>query len=428
MPTARAQAAIAVDHGGAIHVMGGYITGSTEVTNHDVLYVDGGWASLAPLPTPSRAAVAATGPDGVIYYVGGYASNQLNTLYAFGADGGWSTLAPATPPDASVPGPGWETAGDFGADGKLYVFGGEGDELSDAGSNLGSTNSRTMIYDPASNTWSIGARMPARRKQHRALRGSDGNIYILGGQSDVDVATNTVFVYHPASDTWTQGPPIAVVVDGGDAGVPINSFAVAASPDRSLLFVAGGSTAYGNGSSPFFSDLYVFDVGGQSWTKLAMPLPLGRRELVAAFQTCDLHVLGGSNGGPVTEHDVATLLSGGACQTSFDGGVSDAGAGDSGAGDASSTDGSVSDGGGADGSASDAALGGDAGGTGGTVDSGLGGGSPGESDSGADGGAGGGSDGCGCSFVGADSSTGFAAVNGLGILALAVLRGRRRRS
>ncbi len=456
LSVARAQAAVAVDSTGTIHLMGGYTTGNT-IESHELLFPDGGTGSAAPLLDPSRAAVAATGPDGVIYYVGGYSDNngELDSLYAFGTDGGWSQLPSANIADASVP-PGWETAGDFGADGKLYVFGGEGDDIDDAGATS-SVNRRTLIYTPTTKTWTLGAPMPARRMQHRAARGSDGNIYVIGGEDENSQAQNTVFVYHPTTNTWTMGPPLVVAdpdagTDGGaDSGtpVPINSFALAASPDRRILVVAGGSTEYGNGDSPYFDNVYIFDVASQTWSKYPTPLPTGRRELVAAFNSCSLHVLGGSTGGTVTEHDVAQLIGAttevcngfddncngqvdegalctGAtgsrcvtdttthcgCSTNADCGATErcntttqlcqASPGD----EAGVGDGGVdSDGG---------SVGLDGGGTGGDNDSGIG-------DTG-----GGSSSGCSCGIVGGSSSDGVAALAGLGLAAALTARARRR--
>jgi MYXO-CTERM domain-containing protein len=306
LPTPRAQLGATVDLSGAIHIIAG---GEPELTDHEVLLADGGWFALAPLPAAARAGATMTGADGTLYYVGGYrnGTGELGAAYAFGLDGGWTTL-----PDSGVVS-GWETSGDVGADGKVYVFGGEGNEITDAG-DLGFTNSKTQIYDPVGNAWSLGADMPARRQYHRALRGSDGLFYIIGGIDNDDHTASTVFVYNPTTNSWANGPSIPVTepdagvgFDAGDAAPPgIVSFGAVAVLGRTKLVVAGGSNDDGNNSAPYFQNVYVFDVPSQMWSQLTT-LTAGRRELAAAADSCTLHVLGGSDGGQLDTHETLSL-------------------------------------------------------------------------------------------------------------------------
>ena len=439
LPMARSQSASAVDPSGGIHLIGGFDDTDTETATHDVLLADGGWTSGAPLPFPGRGAAAGVGADGTIYYVGGLsigsdAGTGAGSLYAYlGVDAGWNHLSEMPLPA------GWETSADVGADGKLYVFGGEAEETDDAGNNHGA-NSRVAIFDPGAGNWTYGASMPVRLKEHRVLRGSDGNFYVIGGQDENGgTAFNTVFVYHPTTNTWTNGPSIpSIALDdaGADAGaLGINSFAATTSPDRAVLIVAGGSTNYGNDGSPFFDTVFLFDVAAQTWTRYTPLLPVGRRDVMAGAVSCRLSVLGGSNGSPITENDTVLMdaLCGGSalgtkciddatphcgCATSADcklpgatctashvceGGDAGTGPGDGGANDGGSKDGGSlgRDGGGP---SSDSGAGGDAGGGGGD-----------------------GSSGCGCALVGADDSGPFAAVGVLGALFALTARGRSRR-
>ncbi len=445
LPTARAQPAIAVDTQGRIHVLGGYVgpTSSTPTGAHDIFAADAGWTTGPTLPVPVRGAAGVAIGD-AIYLFGGYAVTDVQGGYATAADGGWDALP--NPPNAI----GWESAADVGANGKLYVFGGEGAEVVDGGGSLGNTNSKTQIFDPATSTWARGADMPARRAQHRALRGSDGKFYVIGGTDQSSKPQSTVFVYDPATNAWADGPRITAFsadggVDGGDGGaLSINSFAAAATPDRAFFVVAGGSASYGNQTSPFFNSVFVFDVAKQTWSPYALPLPLGRRELVAAFVGCSLSVIGGTTTVTSTLHDGISTLPVGpdsdgdgspdACDVDDDNdgtpdttdckphdanvhpgatetcnGIDDncSGAADEGleCADAGSSD---------SGTASDS-------GTIGSLDSG-------QSDSG-DGNAadGGSSSGCSCDAVGVNGSTGLEAI-GLGVVALGIVRVRRRRS
>jgi N-acetylneuraminic acid mutarotase len=450
LPTARAQTSIAVDTQGRIHVLGGYAgpSNSSPASNaHDIFAADAGWTTGPSLPIQVRAA-AAVGVGDKIYMFGGYADSVslVSGGYATAPDGGWAPLP------APTYGIGWETAADVGADGKLYVFGGEGPEVVDGGSSLGATNSKTQIFDPTTSTWALGADMPGRRMQHRALRGSDGKFYIIGGEDQATQSQSTVFVYNPTTNTWADGPRIYSAdpdggLDAGDAGpIRINSFAAAATPDRAFFVVAGGSTAYSNQASPYFNAVFLFDVAKQTWSRYALPLPLGRRELVAAFVGCSLSVIGGTTGTTSALHDGNSTLplgpdsdgdgSSDACDVDDDNdgtpdtadckpqnanvhpgateicnGIDDncSGAADEGL---DCSDAGVSDAG----SSLDS-------GTVGVPDSGNGG-TDGGPDNAADGDS---SSGCSCDAVGVNGSTGLETI-GLGVIALAVARVRRRRS
>ena len=74
--------------------------------------------------------------------------------------------------------------------GKLYVFGG--------GDALGTVVNTTRIYDPGTNTWSVGTPMP----DVRAFMASgyyNGKIYLVGGYStgNVSPAYGQVWEYDP---------------------------------------------------------------------------------------------------------------------------------------------------------------------------------------------------------------------------------------
>jgi len=104
---------------------------------------------------------------------------------------------PATDQWAVLPAPphfhGWGYGGVIG--GKFYVTGG-----SDA----------LDVYDPATNTWSSRASLP-RRRWLGAAAALGGKLYVAGGfQDDPDGTTKIVrstIVYDPATDTWTSRAP-----------------------------------------------------------------------------------------------------------------------------------------------------------------------------------------------------------------------------
>ena len=130
---------------------------------------------MAPLPHDLFGAAAAS--DGTYAYVfGGYTFNGVQTLdtvyrYNPGTDT-WTTLAPM-PQKALV-----AAAVYYPATNKIYVFGGSDRDLQ-------LVFDVTQIYDIATNSWTLGAPMPAPRSQMaRGYNSADGKIYLNGGYGD----------------------------------------------------------------------------------------------------------------------------------------------------------------------------------------------------------------------------------------------------
>ena len=99
LPAARQVLAAAVDPNGLIYAIGGSDASDDPqptVYSYDPAHPAAGWAVQAPLPTARSFLAAATGPDGLIYAIGGYAivgatqSTALGTVEAY--------TAPVPPP------------------------------------------------------------------------------------------------------------------------------------------------------------------------------------------------------------------------------------------------------------------------------------------------------------------------------------------
>jgi subtilisin family serine protease len=125
--------------------------------------------------------------DGKYYLPGGYNGSHNNWLQIYDpAADSWT--AGANMPAATTP---MAAA----ADGKLYIFGG----------NPG-PSSNVAMYDPAANTWTSGlAAMPTARTYGRAI-GINGFIYVVGGAAAS--ATGAFEVYDPVTNSWTSGPSL----------------------------------------------------------------------------------------------------------------------------------------------------------------------------------------------------------------------------
>ena len=192
---------------------------------------------LPPVPRMIRmSGLTATAPDGKIYLVGGigHPLNRherdprswhqwplVNVVEAYDpAANTWEERRPMERPRQ-------EFAGAFGADGKLYVFGGFGrrlvvhqedyasaDEFEAAGRKMQADARQALAtveaYDPATDTWSPRSPMPEGRHAMGAALGADGRIYVIGGAVSYSnpIATRSVFVYDPKTDRWDEGPPL----------------------------------------------------------------------------------------------------------------------------------------------------------------------------------------------------------------------------
>ena len=194
MPTARKNSAAAVVNG-IIYVFGGT---QIAIRRHDHdngsvrpgdRYLDNeerhadreGWAAAVPF-------------NGKIYVIGGYGVNNAYEsaveVYDPVTDT-WEDKAPL--PVAS---------GDFGFagfNGKIYVFGGATTET---------VVRNTREYDPVTDSWTTKTAMPIARFLPSATV-LDGKIYVLGGNvlggNDTVPPTARVDLYDPVTDTWEAG-------------------------------------------------------------------------------------------------------------------------------------------------------------------------------------------------------------------------------
>lgn len=248
-----------------------------------------------------------------------------------GSGGGDVPAIDAPASDAPVGGPGWTQGAPVGQGaiqetaavavaGKIYLIGGfdDTDGITD----------QVQIYDTATNTWSLGPKLPLRIHHANAAtdgttiyvlgalvgasftatgqsfaltpaidtewrtlasmpggreRGSavadviDGKVYVAGGFRNV-MASNLVDVYDPAADTWTA---LASMPEARDhaCGAAIGG----------ELIVAGGRTVQTN--SPR-SDVWSYDPDSNTWTTRAS-MPTGRGGMGCGAIDGKLYAAGG---------------------------------------------------------------------------------------------------------------------------------------
>jgi N-acetylneuraminic acid mutarotase len=182
------------------------------------------WIEKAPMPT-LRINFATTVYENKIYTIGGQqrpihniSDAPVNTVEVYDPTTNlWSTKTAL--PTARA----YMQAGV--ANGKIYVFGGW---TSPENPTYGYVNA-TEIYNPQTDTWSAGAAIPLPIYRY-ALAALDNKMYLIGGNERVraiaggfDYPTvNRMLIYDPATNTWAMGAslPVAVIaVAGATTGI-----------------------------------------------------------------------------------------------------------------------------------------------------------------------------------------------------------------
>jgi N-acetylneuraminic acid mutarotase len=174
-------------------------------------------------------------------------------------------------------------------DGKLYVQGFD----QDANGNQSSFVPRLSIYDPASNTWALGA-SPTLIRAYASVGVIAGKMYVVGGcvLSDCAHVTNALEIYDPVHDTWSNGP-----------AMPTARFGAAAGVIGGKLYVTGGSVPWYTATNA----TEIYDPVAQAWTT-GTAIPTSRELPMTAVVAGELYVIGGYQrepvNGPVGQVDV----------------------------------------------------------------------------------------------------------------------------
>ncbi len=132
------------------------------------------WSAGAPMPTARRMINSAIGADGKLYVFGGdnRSGRPLDTVEAYDFETGqWETKDPM--PDGRE-----SMAVVAGPDGKIYLIGGETWSPEAASDNTDSV----VAFDPLAGTWEEKAPISTRRARMASVLGQDGKLYIFGGK------------------------------------------------------------------------------------------------------------------------------------------------------------------------------------------------------------------------------------------------------
>ncbi len=160
-------------------------------------------------------------------------------------------------------------------DGKLYVWAGY--------TNYGPTHyNRTPkmeIYDPDTDTWSLGADIP-QLKSSAACFELNGKFYTVGGETNPSSSfTKTVHRYNPDTDTWVQMNDFPRRIWQGKAVVCCGK-----------AYVFGGASGYGMPSSA----VHEYDEASDAWIPKASMLTGVSSPAVVCFDN-KIWVFGGAS-------------------------------------------------------------------------------------------------------------------------------------
>lgn len=216
------------------------------------------WIRASDMIT-NRTDLAIAQSGGKIYAIGGY--------YGLGGLGIMSLVEEFNPvtnhwrevrsmPDKR------ERHGAAGVNGKIYVFGGNWTkDYKDP--TFVERCAPVQIYDPATNSWTTGSRMPTPRTDVEVAVRND-EVWVIGGSSGYDTnreLSAKVEIYNPASNTWRSGPSL-----------PAPRFRHAATGTNGRIFVSGGVVQTNPVSKIESHDMYVSTGGG--WIRLP-DMPVG---------------------------------------------------------------------------------------------------------------------------------------------------------
>lgn len=225
----------------------------TSITRALSGYGSSSWQSIAAYPDAIMDNATATDDaTGKVYSVAGYDGwgwRIESYVYDPNADT-WTRIAdpPALPFSA--------TAAFF--DGRLYVAFGWVDAIDYQCPPCGGTTN-LYAYDPATDTWSVGASAPQAEGGGVAAVVLGNEIYFIGGCTNASSCGDTaVQVYDPAANSWSLAAPYPHPVDWASCGAV----------DGKLYCAGGiaGATAYADG--------YVYDPTTNAWAPIA-DLPVG---------------------------------------------------------------------------------------------------------------------------------------------------------
>jgi len=218
MPTARGGLGVAVVDG-KIYAIGGF-NGSFLGTNEMYDPATDTWETKTPMPTP-RSSFAIAVYQNKIFVIGGTKGIMDDT----GVNEVYDTLADT-----------WETKNGMSVtrkslcanvvNDKIYLISGV-----QTGIPPYRVSAETHIYHISNDSWTTKTSIPTPVAAY-ASAVIDNKIYVISGYLDSGYDCNLTQIYEPATDTWSYGAPLPAAVYGTSAGTTSGVLA----PKRIHLF------------------------------------------------------------------------------------------------------------------------------------------------------------------------------------------------
>lgn len=280
MPTARSGFGL-VDVNGSLYAIGGFNKGQGDFSAANEVYdpATNTWTEKAAMPT-HRVSFAMVVYQDKIYVFGGQIlvgghRVVINVSEAYNpATDSWKTLTPM--PHLGEDFAAYDVIGD-----KIYVVG-----------------NYTEVYDPAADSWETKATIPTLTA-HSANAEVNGKIYVFSGNpwgNDPQnyQPINLTQIYDPQSNSWSIGAPIPVGVASAAA------VATASGDTGKTIYVIGGLTLYqdphGSGYVYHAQNLVqVYSPSNNSWSN-STSMPTARYALAACVSSAGaIYAMGGSD-------------------------------------------------------------------------------------------------------------------------------------
>ena len=135
--------------------------------------------------------------------------------------------------------------------GRVLIIGGLTDGTEEA-PNVNSLDS-TELYDPESDSWSLGAVMSQGRGLHTATTLPDGKILVTGGLNTARQPLNSAELYDPTTDSWAPAASMSQARDS-HTGTLLS--------DGRVLVVGGNGTSGGLS----LTSAEIYDPSSNSWS------------------------------------------------------------------------------------------------------------------------------------------------------------------
>ena len=207
LPAALCGPATAVGTDGALYSFGGRQFSNYLNNCYKYNVATNSWAAIAPLPVARWEARALTAPDGRIFVFGGW-NAFINSPVGMEVQ----IYTPATNTwsmGAAMPVGLFGSAAGVDAAGLMHLYGGI--------SNGQTPSTAHLIYNVPTNSWTTALATPTPARAYTTgLAGADGNLYLCGGDNDIPVNTGTYYSqvdsYNPTTATWSSEPALPVAL------------------------------------------------------------------------------------------------------------------------------------------------------------------------------------------------------------------------